>query len=75
VAVARLFVKSTRQANKNEVALKDRPVNFVLPVLPGLEILHVQPGIDSIPYQALVKFADHLLIPVCINKENVHLLC
>ena len=55
--------------------MEDRPADLMLPVLPGLEILYIQPGIDSIPDQALVKFADRLLIPMGINKENIHLPC
>lgn len=75
VAVARLPIESARQADEDPVAVEDRFADLMLPVLPGLQILRVQPGMDPIPNQALVKFADCFLIPVCVNQKDVHLLC
>ena len=71
--VSRLLVESPRETDKDQVPVQDRLADLMLPVLPGLKVLGIQPGIDAIPDQALVKFADRFLIPMGINKENIHL--
>ena len=49
VAVAVLFVERPRQADDDRVASEDCLADFALPVLPGLELLGVEPRINSIP--------------------------
>src|SRR5262245_28736876 len=73
--VTRLFVESPRETDDDPVTLENCFSDLMLPVLPGLKILRVQPYIDSIPDHALMKFADNLLVTMSIDKKNVHLLC
>lgn len=63
----RLFIEGPRKTDKNQIATEDRPADLMRPVLSRLKVLCVQPGIDSIPDQAVVKFTDSIFIGVSIN--------
>ena len=74
MTVTRLFVKPSREADQDPVAVEDRLADLMLPILPGLKVLRVQPGPDSIPDKTLMKFADSFLVTMGIYQEDVQLL-
>ena len=75
VTISLMFVKAPREADDNNIAFKERSADLVLPVLPRLESFHIQPGVDSIPGEAMVEFVNGYLVTVCVDKENMILLC
>lgn len=74
MAVSRLLTEFPCKTDKDHVAVENRPADLMLPILARLKVLRVQPGIDPIPDNTLMKFSDSLLVTMCINKEDVHLL-
>ena len=48
VAVSALFVESPRKTDDHRVTFEDRLADLILPVLPGLEVVRIQPCIHVI---------------------------
>jgi len=40
-----------------------------LPVLPGLEVFHIHPGVDLIFDDTAIKLMNGFPVTVCVNKE------
>jgi hypothetical protein len=75
VAVSVLLVERARQADDCRIACEDRLADLMLPVLPGLQVFHIEPRVDSIPPQALMQFVNGSFVAVGVDEKNAYLFC
>jgi len=68
------LVKSTGEANDDRITLEESVADLILPILPGLETFHIEPGIQSILDQSLVQLVDGFPIAVCVDEEDFCIL-
>lgn len=61
MAITLLLVESARKADDHHIAFENRLADLVLPILPGLEVFCIQPGIDPILDEARIEFVNGFL--------------
>lgn len=75
MAVSLLPVKCLREADHDNHAFEECPADLMLPILPGLESLGIQPDVDAIPDKTVIEFVDGFPVAVRVDKKNFRLLC
>lgn len=70
VAESALFVEFTRETDDDRVAFENRLADLALPILPGFQLLHIEPCVNSASYQALMYFVDCGSVTVRVAKKN-----
>ena len=54
--------------------MQDRLADLTLPVLPGLEVLRIELGMDAIFDKSRIKFMNDFLVTMRVNKKDMDLL-
>ena len=65
------LIEPTRKADDDHVTFEDRLADLVLPVLPGLQVLHIHPNAHFVLDKAAIKFMDGFPVGMCMDQKDI----
>lgn len=63
------LVEPARETDDDRVAVEDRRADLTLPILPGLQVFRVEPGLDPMLLQALMQFVNSVPVAMRVTQE------